>query len=347
MTTPLHLELRKTVKLRHVNACLLPESQYEKSAGFDQITLPHNATACLDLNCVSLSTNFLGHALRTPLMIAPMTGGTEQGALLNERWAKAAEHFGMAMGVGSLRLALEDESVRQSFAVRKYAPNMFLLANMGAAQLNRGLTPELALKAVRMIEANALFIHINPLQEAVQEGGDYNFCDILPKIAAVVEHLGKFSVPVLVREVGFGLSKPSVRALLGTGVAGIDAAGAGGTSWTKVEALVSSSEKNRRIATTFGEWGIPTVESIKNVREICPKVPLIATGGIRTGIDVAKALSLGADLAAMAQPMLQHAMVSEQALGDFIERIHAELKVAMFACGASNVAQLRQALNQG
>lgn len=328
-------------KLKHVQACLRDESQYQKSAGFEAIELRHEAASGLSLNDVCLSTNFLGHELRAPLMIAPMTGGMELGALLNERWAKAAEHFGIAMGVGSQRLALEDPSLQSSFKLRTFAPKTLLFANLGAAQLVRGMNKDHALKAVEMINANAIFIHLNPLQEACKSRGDVNFSGLLSKISSVVEHLHRHKIPVLVREVGFGLSEESARQLINTGIAGLDCAGAGGTSWAKVEALCANDENFKRVGMIFGEWGIPTTQSIINIRNVDKKIPLVATGGLRSGLDVAKALSLGADLGAMAQPMLKSAVQSEEALFSFIEQILYELRVALFAAGMKDCIKLR------
>ncbi len=295
--------LKQEAKIKHLDACLLPESQYVKSAGFEQVTLEHQPLAGLSLPEISLATTFLGHQLVAPLMIAPMTGGTERGALLNQRFAKAAEHFGIALGVGSQRLALENSTVAASFRVRPLAKKALIFANLGAAQLQENGVSK-CLRAVEMIEADALLIHLNPLQEACQEYGDTNFLRVTEKIAEVSEALRAHSIPVLVREVGFGLSEIAARTLLRAGVSGIDCAGAGGTSWTKVEGLCATSERYRRLGEIFGEWGIPTVQSIKNVRTVDQSIPLIATGGLRTGLDVAKSIALGANLAAMARPML-------------------------------------------
>ncbi len=328
------------VKNKHIDACLLEESQYFKSAGFDHIELVNQSAAAISFEQISLSTTFLGHGLKAPVMIAPMTGGTELGAKLNQRWAEAAEHFGIALGVGSQRLALENSAVEKSFQVRVYAPTTMIFANLGAAQLVRGMHAQHCLKAVDMVKANALFIHLNPCQEACQQGGDANFSGVLTAIAQVVHELEPLKIPVLVREVGFGLSEQAAKALLETGIAGLDCAGAGGTSWAKVESLCASDESYRRLAWVMGEWGIPTVQSIKNVRQLNSHIPLIACGGIRSGLDVAKALALGANLAAIAQPMLKAAMISSEALHDYIEQILLELKVAMFASGAREIADL-------
>lgn len=328
-------------KLKHVNACLLPESQYHKSAGFDEIDLVNQSAAGLDLDGVSLSTTFLDKNLRAPLMIAPMTGGTELGATLNRRWAQACEHFGLGFGVGSQRLALIRKDVEQSFKVRKYAPTALLFGNIGAAQLLDEGASDLALRAVDMIEADALFIHLNPLQEACKYAGDKSFVGLLRSIEMVAHALGKRGVKVLVREVGFGLSEEAARSLMDTGIDGLDCAGAGGTSWAKVEAMCSVDDRYRRLAMAFKEWGIPTVRAIRNVRQVDKTVPLIATGGIRSGLDIAKAIAIGADMAAMAQPMLIAALKGREELFSYVEAILLELRVAMYASGAAVIHELK------
>lgn len=327
------------VKLRHVHACLLDESQYQKTTGLEEIDLGNESAGEINLDEVDLHTEFLGHALKAPLMIAPMTGGMELGAFLNRRWAEAAEHFGLAFGVGSQRLALEDGGVRSSFLVRKYAPKAMIFANLGAAQLVSSLKPLDAVHAVEMIEANALFIHLNPLQEMCQERGDKNFSGIVRAISDVVRELHLLGIPVLVREVGFGLSEFSARALIDTGIDGLDCAGAGGTSWSKVEALCATTDSARRLGTVFGEWGIKTAQSIKNVRHVDKDIALIASGGIRNGLDIAKAMHLGADLVGMAQPMLKAAMGKEGELENFITQVLLELKVALAGAGKRRVGE--------
>lgn len=339
-----HTHIHASKKLKHVQACLLPESQYEKTTGLEHVELMSQSAAGLSLDDISLSTTFLGHKLKAPLMIAPMTGGTELGRMLNERWARAAEHFGIAFGVGSQRLALFDESARQSFLVRQQAPHAFIIANLGIAQLLKEDAVSLALRAVSMIEANALYIHLNPLQEACQQGGDRSFVGIHQALKKVCAALGKYNIPVLAREVGFGLSKEAASILIDCGISGIDCAGAGGTSWTKVESLCAQEESYKRLGAVFGEWGIPTASSIKNVRKINKTIPLVAVGGIRTGLDVAKCLALSAHVVGMAQPMLEKAIKSEDELFRFIEQIMLELKVAMLASGAQSIADLPAAL---
>ncbi|MBL4819246.1 MAG: type 2 isopentenyl-diphosphate Delta-isomerase [Deltaproteobacteria bacterium] len=319
-------------KLAHIDACLSPKSQYEKSAGFDQLQLMNQAGLDIALSNVSTEKNFLGQILKAPLMIAPMTGGVEKSALLNERWAKAAQHFGIPMGIGSQRVALEDHKKASSFHIRKVAPDVFIFANLGAAQIAQGMPAEQVQRAIDMIEANALFIHFNALQEACQNG-DVDFKNLTKNMQKLCKHFSKQKIPVFAREVCFGLSKEAAKRFMDMGFSGIDCAGAGGTSWSKVEALCAKTERQRKLGFQFGEWGIPTAQSIENVRAISQSVPLIATGGIRSGQDILKALHLGADIASMAQPMLVAAHQSEQALFEFIEDLIQELRVALFASG--------------
>lgn len=336
--------LKQRAKLRHVDACLLPESQYQKTTGLERIELINQSAAGLDLGAIDLSTSFLGHRLCAPLMIAPMTGGFVLGALLNQRWALAAEHFGIPMGVGSQRLALINKDVSQSFKVRAYAKTALLFANLGAAQLLEKNSLDLAMRAVDMIEANALFIHLNPLQEACQKGGDTMWSGVLKGIESVVAKLAQNNIPVFVREVCFGISADAAKTLINSGVSGIDCAGAGGTSWAKVESLCAEEEQYKRLGQVFGEWGIPTAQSITNVRNVNPDIPLVATGGIRTGLDIAKCLALGADVAGMAQPMLAAAIKGEQELFNFIEQILLELRVTLFSAGIARVSDLKNSL---
>ncbi len=317
-------------KLAHLEVCLGPECEYQKSAGFDQVELINQAACDISLGSTSIETQFLGKKLKAPLMIAPMTGGIERGHELNKLWAKAAEHFGIAFGVGSQRVALESPELSKTYQVRRYAPNALIFANLGAAQISQGLSLDLVQKAIDMVEADALFIHFNAVQEACQDG-DVDYRDLSKNMTQLCEHYAKQNFPVFAREVCFGLSPEATRRLLNMGVAGIDCAGAGGTSWAKVEALCAKTERRRKMGFRFGEWGIPTAESIRNVRQVSQEIPLIATGGIRTGQDIAKALSLGANLASMARPMLLAAHVGEAALFELIEDLLLELKITLFA----------------
>lgn len=327
-------------KLRHLEACLHEPVEYEKSAGFDAYELENQALPELSLADLDLSVCFAGKTLCAPLMIAPMTGGTEEGRVINRALAAAAQRFGLAMSVGSQRIALERPEAARCFEVRDVAPDILLFANFGAAQLARGWGADEARRAVAMIGADALFIHFNAVQEAIQ-GGDRDFCGLAAHLRALCRGLADDAIPVFAREVGFGLSSEAAHRLLDCGVHGIDCAGAGGTSWAKVEAYCASTPRRRALGLRFGEWGIPTARSIRNVRAASSGIPLVASGGLRSGIDLAKAIALGADVGAMARPMLLQVMQGAAALHAFIEDVLDELRICMFASGAANVAALR------
>lgn len=327
-------------KIKHIEACLLPESQYQKSNGFECINLPNEAGAPISLKTIDLTTTFCDKKFNAPLMIAPMTGGLERGAELNRLWARLAEEFQIPMSVGSQRIAIEEGDRAGFFQIRKYAPTAFVFGNLGAANLTRANAVDVALKAVSMVDANALFIHFNAVQEACQKG-DTDFTEGLVCLELICNALRKDDIKVFAREVGFGISKKAAARFMATGVDGIDCSGAGGTSWARVEAMCADNDESARLGLVFAEWGIPTAESVQNVRLTCPKMPLIASGGIRTGLDIAKALYLGADLAAMARPMLCAASLGEDGLVDFLKDTLHELKIAMFACGALDVYALK------
>ena len=330
-----------TSKLAHLDACLSGEVEYKKTTQFERFDFINQAAMNISLESIDPSVCFLGKFLKAPLMIAPMTGGVERASELNRLWAKAAEHFSIAMGVGSQRVGIEDKQRAAFYQIRKEAPTALILANIGAGQLCRGWGEKEARQAVEMIEADGLFIHLNAIQEACQDG-DVDFRLLLPKITEVVKALKKDGVPVLAREVGFGLSKEAVTRLLETGISGLDCAGAGGTSWAKVEAICAKSERRRQLGLRFAEWGIPTAVSIQNVRAVSKDIPLIATGGLRSGIDLAKAIALGADVGAMARPMLVAAHEGEEALFEWIESVLTELRVCMFGIGATTHGELKK-----
>jgi isopentenyl-diphosphate delta-isomerase len=269
-----------------------------------------------------------------------MTGGVARGAEINRRLAAAAQAIGCAMGVGSQRVALENPSRAATFRVRDVAPNILLLANLGAVQLNYGYGPDHCRRAVAMIEANALVLHLNPLQEALQVGGNMNWTGLLDRIASVCAVL---EVPVIVKEVGWGISADVARRLIEAGVAAIDVGGAGGTSWSEVERHRAPTERLRRVAGAFAAWGIPTADSVVMVRAVAPKVPLIASGGLRSGVEAATAIALGADLAGFAAPLLRAAAASETGAHEMLLALVDELRVSMFCCGAGDIARLQQA----
>lgn len=317
----------------------------EENVGFKHLTTGlenyrflHQAVPEINLAQVDTSVTFLGKKLNAPLLISSMTGGTEQAQLINRILAEAAQTGGIAMGLGSQRAAIENPDLVDTFRVRPIAPDIVLLANLGAVQLNYGYTVDHCRRAVDMVEADALILHFNPLQEAVQPEGDGNFAGLLPKIEQVCRNL---PVPVIAKEVGWGFSADAVRRLVDAGVAVIDVAGAGGTSWTQVEMHRAQSEIQRRVAATFVDWGIPTTEAILAAKQAAPQLPIIASGGLRNGLDVAKCIALGAGMAGMAGPFLKAAVKSVQAVLDEILITRTELKVAMFSIGAGSIPALQ------
>jgi isopentenyl-diphosphate delta-isomerase len=315
------------------------------TTGFEAYRFNHQALPELDLAAVDTTVRLFGRRLEAPLIISSMTGGIEQGGRLNRALAMAAGQLGLGLGVGSQRVALEGED-EGSFRVRDLAPDALLFANLGAVQLNRGFGVDECRRAVEMIEADALVLHLNPLQEALQPGGDTNFGGLARQIAAMCRAL---PVPVLVKEVGWGISAETARMLEEAGVAGIDVAGAGGTSWSEVEKHRAHDEHGRRVASTFAGWGIPTAESLCLCRGAVPGLPLIASGGIRTGIDIAKAIALGAEAAALAGPALRAALPafdqspSADSLVAFLRELIDELRITMFCTASPTLPALRRA----
>src|SRR5918995_7223823 len=310
------------------------------TTGFERYRLVHRALPELDLNAIDTRTRFLGHELRAPLLISGMTGGVERGAEINRRLATAAQAVGCAMGGGSQRVAVEDPSLAPTFRVRDVAPDILLFANLGAVQLNYGYGPDHCRRAVEMIDANALVLHLNPLQEALQVGGNTNWTGILHGIASVC---GVLEVPVIVKEVGWGISADVARQLVDVGVAAIDVGGAGGTSWSEVERHRAPTDRLRRVCGAFESWGIPTADSLVMVRTVAPTLPLVASGGPRSGIEAATAIALGADLVGFAAPLLRAAAASETGAHEMLTALVDVLRVSMFCCGAGNVPQLKRA----
>ncbi len=311
------------------------------STGFGAYRLPHAALPELDLAEIDTRTTFLGKPISAPLLISSMTGGASVAERINLALAEAAEHLGLPMGVGSQRAAVVDARLAPTYQVRRVAPRIPLLANLGAVQLNYGFGVDQCRRAVEMIEADALILHLNPLQEAVQPEGNTNFKGLLHKI----EHLCRtLEVPVVVKEVGNGIGARDAQRLYACGVRIIDVAGAGGTSWSEVERFRQPDDQGRRVAGAFADWGIPTTECIRAVRAALPDVTIIGSGGVRSGVDVAKAIALGADLAGTARPALASA-IDERGAEAVVEGLTAfirELRVAMFCSGCPNLAALRK-----
>ncbi len=326
-------------KAEHLRICLDEGVQCQGiTTGFEQYQFTHCCLPELNLNDIQLQTSFLGKALRAPLLISSMTGGTELAQTINTRLARVAQQYQIAMGVGSQRIALEQPQVAQTFTVRSYAPDILLFANLGAVQLNYGYGLDECQRVVDLLQADALMLHLNPLQEAVQSGGDTNFRGLVPKIGALCKAL---PVPVVIKEVGNGISSTLATQLINAGVAAIDVAGAGGTSWAKVESERAQDIRQRRLGRTFSDWGIPTAECITAIRAVNETIPLIASGGLRNGLDAAKAIALGADIVGMAYPFLKAAHDSEDALRILVEILMDELKTVLFCTGSATLEVLK------
>ncbi|NEQ24117.1 MAG: type 2 isopentenyl-diphosphate Delta-isomerase [Microcoleus sp. SIO2G3] len=326
-------------KADHLRVCLEEDVQFSQTTGFERYRFTHCCLPEFDRAQVDLTTTFLDKPLAAPLLISSMTGGTELARTINFRLAEAAQAHGLAMGVGSQRVAIENSQVAGTFKVRTVAPDILLFANLGAVQLNYGYGIAECQQAIDTLEADALVLHLNPLQEAVQTQGDTNFHDLLNKIAVLCRQL---PVPVIAKEVGNGISASMAEKLIEVGVAAIDVAGAGGTSWAKVESDRAKDPLQRRLGETFADWGIPTAECVTTVRAIAPDLPLIASGGLRNGLDAAKAIALGADLAGLALPFLQAAFESEAALDALIHALKVELATVLFCTGSGSLADLRR-----
>jgi isopentenyl-diphosphate Delta-isomerase len=329
----------KQRKADHIRICLEEDVQFRASNGLEKYRFTHRCLPEIDYADLDIKTTFLGKSLGAPLLISSMTGGTAQAQQINQRLASVAQTYGLAMGVGSQRVAIEQAHTAPTFQVRSIAPDILLFANLGAVQLNYGYGAEQCQKAVDLLQADALILHINPLQECIQPQGDLNFSGLLAKIAVVCE---KLTVPVIAKEVGNGISAAMARQLINAGVQAIDVAGAGGTSWSLVESQRAPNELLKQLGRTFGDWGIPTAECLVNIHHTYPQMPLIASGGLRNGLDIAKSISLGASLAGMALPFLQAADISEEAVIDQVDLLIAELKTAMFCTGSRQLSDLCQ-----
>jgi isopentenyl-diphosphate delta-isomerase len=326
-------------KADHLRICLEENVRPpDVGTGLERYHFVHQALPEIDLADVRLACSFLGKSLRAPLLVASMTGGTQAARAINHRLAEAAAELGLGMGVGSQRTAIEEPRWADTYRVRDVAPDILLLANLGAVQLNLSYTVDQCRRAVEMIEADALVLHLNPLQEALQPDGDTCFGGLLAKIEAVCRSL---PVPVVAKEVGNGLSPEVARQLADAGVSALDVAGAGGTSWSEVERLRAPDALHDRVAAQFVRWGIPTASSLRAVHACALGLPLIASGGIVTGVDVAKCIALGADVVSVALPLLRPALDSTQAVLDELAVILQGLRISMFCIGASDLGALQ------
>jgi isopentenyl-diphosphate Delta-isomerase len=328
-------------KAEHIRICLESDVQFPaQGSGFDRYQFVHSCLPELDYQEIDLTTKLLGKHLGAPILISSMTGGTAQAKEINYRLAEVAQEYKLAMGVGSQRVAIEQPQVADTFQVRRIAPDILLFANLGAVQLNYRYGIEQCLRAVELLEADALILHLNPLQECIQPQGDTNFKGLLDRIATICDRL---PVPVIIKEVGNGISAQMAQQLIAAGASGIDVAGAGGTSWAKVESERAKTPLQRRLGQTFADWGIPTTECITTIRQIAPTLPLIASGGLKNGLDIAKAIALGADVGGLALPFLQAADLSTAAVRELVQILTAEIQTVLFCTGNANLTALRQA----
>jgi isopentenyl-diphosphate delta-isomerase len=321
-------------KAEHIRLALDASNQAGRSF-FDDYAFEHNALPEIALDDIDLSVEFLGRRIEAPLLVSCMTGGTEAAGEINRNLARAAEDRRIALGVGSQRKALEDPLQAASFQVRDLAPSIPLLANLGAVQLNYGYGIAECRAAVEMIDADALAFHLNVLQEALQPEGDTDFSGLLPKLGEIARGL---DVPVIAKEIGCGISGDTARALVEQGIRIIDTAGLGGTSWARIEARRADDVE---IGELFADWGVPTPVSIQEVAAV-PGVTVIGSGGIRSGVDVAKAIALGAHLVGTAYPLLKPATVSTAAVIERVGRIVDELRIAMLCVGTRTIDELRR-----
>jgi len=327
----------------HIKVCLTENVQAKRiTTGFEDIFFIHRALPEIDRDKIDLSTKLLDHKFSAPIIVGALTGGTSEATKINTAVAEAVQELNLGMGVGSQRVAIEDPKLESSFVeTRRKAPTAFLIANIGAPQLVKGWGLDQAKIAVNMIDADALAVHLNSLQEAIQPEGETKYANALAKIKEIAT---KLTVPVIVKETGAGIAAEEAKKLEEAGVKAIDVAGAGGTSWAAVEyyrAKAAKDEKGERLGNTFWDWGIPTAVSVFEVSSSVD-VPIIASGGIRTGVDAAKALALGANLVSISAPVLKAANRSADQVRKTLEFFIAELRNTMFLTGADTIKKLRK-----
>jgi isopentenyl-diphosphate delta-isomerase len=326
----------------HLDAVLHHDmSMKHKTSGFESIEFEHCALPECDFNAIDLSAEFLGRRLALPFLISSMTGGAKDAEAINCRLAEAASELGVAMGVGSQRISLE-QSLHSGLGrtIRDLAKGVPLYSNLGAAQLRDKANLDNAQRAVDAIQADALIVHLNPMQEALQKNGDHNWIGV---IHAIEQLKSRVNVPIIVKEVGFGISESIAMRLVEAGVNAIDVAGAGGTSWSAVEGYCQDDAHMKRAAELFRDWGIPTARCIEKIREQSPTLPLIASGGVHNGLEAAKAIHLGANLIGQAGAVLKAATISTQDVIEHFEQMALELRLACFGTGSANLFSLTKA----
>jgi isopentenyl-diphosphate delta-isomerase len=333
-------------KNEHLDICINNrfDIEMEISTGFEDISFVHQALPEVDFTEISLETTFLQKAFKYPLFLSPLTGGSKKGLKINKIIGEVAEELGIGFGVGSQRAAINNQELQESFTVsRRAAPTAFIAGNLGAIQLVNGFSISEVKKAIEMIKADALMFHLNPLQEIIQPEGDHNFKGVLKEIAKIGSEIEQ---PIIIREVGCGISREVANELAANNIGAIDIAGAGGTSWAKIEAIRAQrvrKKKSYRLGELFGNWGIPTVMSLLEVISIIKNTPTICSGGIRNGLQAAKALALGADLVGIGLPVLRELEKGgKKQLIDYLQQIIFELQTAMFLTGANRIEVLQE-----
>ncbi|MCU0497241.1 MAG: type 2 isopentenyl-diphosphate Delta-isomerase [Anaerolineae bacterium] len=326
-------------KVDHIRINLDKDVQFPRlTTGLERYRFLHQALPEIDLAEIDTRVHLLGHLINVPILISSMTGGTEMASRLNRNLAEAAQHHQIPMGVGSQRAAVESLELAKSYQIRDVAPDILLFANIGAVQLNYGYGVDQCRRAVDMLEANALILHFNVLQEAVQPEGDTNFAGLLAKVEHICTHVG---VPVIAKEVGWGFSEKNCRDLKNVGVSAIDVAGAGGTSWSEVEYHRAPTAFHARVARSFADWGIPTADAIQYAVKGAPDLDIIASGGLRDGIDIAKCIALGAKVGGIAASFLKAADESVEAVDQLIRELSSQIRIAMLCSGARTISDLQ------
>lgn len=339
MTKVTDNQVTESRKVDHIRINLEKDVSFPNlTTGLEKYRFMHQGLPEIDLRQVDSTVQLFGKTVSAPILISSMTGGTEMAAKINRNLAEAAQQHGIAMGLGSQRAAIENADLAASYQVRKLAPDILLFANIGAVQFNYGYGLPECERAVDMVGADALILHFNVLQEAVQPEGDVNFAGLLNKVEQVCKAI---SVPVIAKEVGWGFSEKNVRDLANAGVSAIDVAGSGGTSWSEVEYHRAPTAFHARVAASFANWGIPTADAILYAVAGAPDLPVIASGGLRDGIDIAKCVALGATLGGLAGPFLKTGDDSVEAVDQLIRELTAQFRIAMLCSGVQTIAELR------
>lgn len=327
-------------KRDHIEICLNRDVQFNNlTSGFEQFNFEHNALPEINIEEIDLSTDILGKKVDAPIFVSSMTGGLEQGEKINKNLAQACQNLNLFMGMGSQRITLEMPESLESFKVRDVAPDINIFANVGAVQLNYGYSEKELKYFVESIGANALYLHLNSLQEAIQPEGDKNFSGLIEKINKLAD---TFPYPIFLKETGCGISGKTAQKFIDSNIAGIDIAGGGGTSWALIEAYRAKFPFQAKIGETFRNWGIPTAKSLIEVRNVIKDKYVFASGGIRNGIDIAKAIALGADAVGIAHPLLEPATKGVEEVELVLKQYIEELRICMFCLGAKSISDLKK-----